>query len=104
MASVKNVSSTKRFGARYGRRLREKVGEIEFEQRSKHKCPYCHARKVKREAIGIWQCQKCHSKFTGKAYSISKKITFKDSKVRNTEITQTLESTKQASAEKEEDA
>lgn len=63
------MSSTKRFGARYGRKPKEKFAIIEKLQRSKHKCPYCSKTNVKRLAMGIWQCEKCLSKFTGKAYS-----------------------------------
>ena len=44
------------------------------EEKGKHICPYCKAPKVKRIAAGIWECKKCNSKFTGKAYSIKKEI------------------------------
>ncbi|MBW2989164.1 50S ribosomal protein L37ae [Candidatus Woesearchaeota archaeon] len=73
MAKTERYGSVKRFGARYGRKLKEKFGKIEAEQRKKHKCPYCSAPKVKRIAAGIWGCRKCGVKFTGKAYSIAKK-------------------------------
>ena len=63
----KNV---KRFGARYGRTTRLKYGAIERTQRTFHKCPYCNQKKVKRISAGIWLCQKCGSKFTGKAYTL----------------------------------
>ena len=66
-------SSTKRFGPRYGRRLKDKVAEIESGYRKKQKCPYCGKINVKREALGIWLCRSCKSKFTGRAYSIGKK-------------------------------
>ena len=79
MAIVKKFGSVKRFGARYGRRTREKLAKIEAIQKSKHKCPYCHALKVKRLGMGIWHCRKCGAKFTGKAYSL-KKIMFKEEK------------------------
>jgi len=62
--------SVKRFGARYGRRLRLKFGRIEKEQRKTHICPYCSYKKVKRLSAGIWYCKKCDSKFTGKAYKL----------------------------------
>jgi large subunit ribosomal protein L37Ae len=61
---------TKRFSARYGRRPKKKFAQIEKEQRSKHKCPYCSKTAVKRIAAGIWQCRKCNIKFTGKAYTL----------------------------------
>ncbi|MBU0469964.1 MAG: 50S ribosomal protein L37ae [Nanoarchaeota archaeon] len=63
-------TSTKRFGPRYGRSLKNKFSLIETQQRAKHKCPYCNKDGVKRVALGIWQCRKCDSKFAGKAYSI----------------------------------
>ena len=78
MVSTKSYGSTKRFGARYGRSLRQKLGVIEEEQRKKHKCVFCHATQVKRLAVGIWYCHKCKSKCTGKAYGISKKISFEE--------------------------
>ncbi|MBU0979981.1 MAG: 50S ribosomal protein L37ae [Nanoarchaeota archaeon] len=74
MQKNKGLGSAKRFGARYGRRVKHRLAEIEREQRKKHLCPYCRAPKVKRLAVGIWQCGKCKAKFTGKAYSITKKV------------------------------
>jgi len=74
MAKLIGAGSTKRFGTRYGRTLKQKFGEIEAESRKRHKCPYCHKTKVKRIATGIWQCRKCDTKFTGKAYTISKNL------------------------------
>lgn len=79
MAVIKKFGSVKRFGARYGRRTKEKLAKIEAIQKSKHKCPYCHAIKAKRLSAGIWNCKKCGAKFTGKAYSL-KKIVLKESK------------------------
>lgn len=78
MVETEKYGSVKRFGPRYGRTLKERFGKIETEQRKKQKCPYCSALKVKRIAIGIWGCKKCGAKFTGKAYSVSKKITFEE--------------------------
>tara|TARA_Y100000310_G_C20704099_1_gene833162 strand:+ start:19304 stop:19558 length:255 start_codon:yes stop_codon:yes gene_type:complete len=74
MVSEKNTKSTKRFGARYGRKLKNKFASIEKDQRKLYKCPYCSAIKVKRVATGIWHCKKCSSKFTGRAYTMSKAI------------------------------
>lgn len=77
MAETEKYKSTKRFGARYGRKLKERFGKIESIQRKKQKCPYCSAPKVKRIAIGIWECRKCGVKFAGKAYSVDKKTIVK---------------------------
>ncbi|MBI4448686.1 50S ribosomal protein L37ae [Candidatus Woesearchaeota archaeon] len=69
-----NLASAKRFGARYGPRIRNKVAEIELSSRGWHKCPYCSRQQVKRVAIGIFSCRKCNETFTGKAYGPIKKI------------------------------
>ena len=65
-------SSTKRFGSRYGTKLRKKVAKIEELQKKTYKCPYCNYEKVKRLFIGVWNCKKCGAKFSGKAYTIGK--------------------------------
>ena len=74
MAKAKKFGSVKRFGARYGRRTKHRLAEIEKVQKAKHICPYCRAPKVKRVATGIWECRKCEAKFTGRAYSIKKGV------------------------------
>ncbi len=71
MAEV--YKSTKKFGTRYGRKLKERFGKVESEQRKKHTCPYCRKQSVKRVAVGIWNCNKCDKKFTGRAYSVATK-------------------------------
>ena len=81
MKTAENLGSVKRFGARYGRKLKVRFSKIETEQRKLHKCPYCSKVAVKRVAVGIWFCRKCKAKFTGKAYSVSKKIITKEAKV-----------------------
>jgi len=68
--ATKRVGTAGRFGARYGKKHRAKVAEIEKKQRSKHKCPYCSKFKVRRVSIGIWMCEGCKAKFTGKAYEV----------------------------------
>ena len=74
MEKIEKLGSAKRFGARYGSKPKHKFAKIEKEQRKKHRCPYCNNVKVKRVSVGIWHCRKCNSKFTGKAYSVSKSI------------------------------
>ncbi|MBR9692244.1 50S ribosomal protein L37ae [Candidatus Woesearchaeota archaeon] len=76
----KRLGSVKRFGARYGRRVKHKLAEIEAVQRGKHVCPYCRAPRVKRLAVGIWNCRKCGAKFSGKAYSIKKTVIKREEK------------------------
>lgn len=70
MGRTKKVGTSGRFGARYGRKIRSKVAKVEKKQKAFHKCPYCNMMKVKRISSGIWQCRKCESKFTGKAYEV----------------------------------
>ena len=64
--------SVKRFGVRYGRRVKQKLGQIEGGRLKSKKCPYCNKDKAKRIAAGIWYCSKCNFKFTGGAYTIRK--------------------------------
>ncbi|MBI3035599.1 50S ribosomal protein L37ae [Candidatus Woesearchaeota archaeon] len=78
MKTEEKLGSVKRFGARYGRKPKLKFSKIEAEQRKLHKCPYCHKIAVKRVAVGIWSCKKCNAKFTGKAYSVARKIMAKE--------------------------
>ena len=78
MVVRKKLGSAKRFGARYGRTLKERFAVVEKEQRKRHKCPYCNAIQVRRIAVGIWHCKKCDAKFAGKAYSVREKIAAKE--------------------------
>ena len=71
------LKSAKRFGPRYGASNKLKVAMIEIEQRKLHSCPKCGKAKVKWQSVGIWECKKCGNKFTAKAYSVTKAITFK---------------------------
>ena len=64
--------TTRRFGSRYGKRVRDQLGKIEDLNKKPHLCPYCRKHKVKRLAVGIFECEKCEKKFTGKAYSLRK--------------------------------
>ena len=75
MAAVqKKFGSVKRFGARYGRRLKYKLADIEKKSKKLGKCPFCRKIGAKRIAMGIWQCRKCGSKFSGNAYYLEEKI------------------------------
>ncbi len=70
----KGLGSVKRFGVRYGRTLELKLAKIEVEQKKLHKCPYCSKHKVSFVSYGIWQCSKCKSRFTARAYTVGEKL------------------------------
>ncbi len=69
MAKRTIYGSVRRFGSRYGRKPKFKLGHIESVTRTSAKCPYCRKPGVKKLAIGIFYCSKCRTKFTGKAYA-----------------------------------
>ena len=70
--------SVKRFGVRYGTKLKGKIGKIEAERKDSTKCPYCSYRKATRVNAGIWYCAKCKNRFTGKAYVIGTPAAIKE--------------------------
>jgi len=70
----KKFGSIKRFGARYGRRLKDKLSDVEKKSKKLGKCPFCKRIRAKRIAMGIWKCRKCGSKFSGNAYYLEEKI------------------------------
>jgi large subunit ribosomal protein L37Ae len=74
MAAKIKVGSVKRFGVRYGTKVRNKLGLVENVSKKNHKCPYCNSINVKKVSNGIFLCSKCKSKFTGKAYAPIKKV------------------------------
>jgi len=78
MATITKYSCAKRFGTRYGRTLKAKWGKIQSERSKKQVCPYCRKTQVKRVAAGIWFCKKCNSKYTGYAYTVSRRVTFEE--------------------------
>lgn len=67
--ALKNFDAGKRFGTRYGRKLRHKFIAVETQQKAEYVCPSCRYPKVKRVAVGIWECKKCDAKFAARAYS-----------------------------------
>ncbi|MBW6442452.1 50S ribosomal protein L37ae [Patescibacteria group bacterium] len=71
MASkLKKTKAAGRFGARYGKRVRDKLVGVEDKQRVKQKCPFCGKLGAKRLSKGIWQCsrKKCNKKFASDTY------------------------------------
>ncbi len=69
---LKHEKAIKRFGVRYGRTIKRKLGLIEAQQRAAHQCPYCRYKKVSRKSAGIWHCAKCDATFTSRAYTVAK--------------------------------
>jgi len=64
----KKSKSAGRFGARYGKKIRDKLVKVESKQRKKQICPFCKKPGVKRLSKGIWYCKKCNKKFAGGTY------------------------------------
>ncbi|HID27851.1 MAG TPA: 50S ribosomal protein L37ae [Methanosarcinales archaeon] len=60
--------SAGRFGARYGRKARKLVADLEEKMRMKHKCPQCDYLSIKRISTGVWKCKKCGYTFAGGTY------------------------------------
>ena len=70
---LKKIKSAGRFGARYGKRVRDRLIKVEILQRVKQKCPYCDKMGLKRLSKGLWQCtrKKCDKKFASDTYYLS---------------------------------
>ena len=66
----KKSKSAGRFGARYGKKIRDKLVKVEEKQRVKQKCPFCGKEGVKRISKGLWKCsrKKCSKKFAAGTY------------------------------------
>jgi len=72
MPKTRKVKSAGRFGARYGRKSRNKIASIESEQRKKQQCIFCDG-VAKRLSRGIWLCKKCNKKFASNIFVLPKK-------------------------------
>ena len=67
----KKTKSSGRFGARYGKKARDKLVKVETQQKIKQKCPFCGKEGVKRLANGIWECPRCKKKFASNTYYLN---------------------------------
>ena len=56
------------FGARYGTITRRQYNDVVSVLRTRHECPRCKFKAVKRWSVGIWLCRKCGYRFAGGAY------------------------------------
>ena len=86
MKAGKHSKAVKRLGSRYGKRTRERLSKVEVTSKTTHKCPYCNYISAKKVANGIFSCNKCSSKFTGKAYAPMKKKTSKSQTQKTVQI------------------
>ena len=96
------LKSAKRFGTRYGASNKLRLSILEEEQRKFQPCPNCGKVKAAWKAVGIWHCRKCDTKFTAKAYSVTRAITFSKDKTENLTPTQIVENDKVADAKRKE--
>ena len=64
----KKSKSAGRFGARYGKNVRDRIVKVEQKQKKKQKCPFCGKLGAKRLSKGIWHCKKCGKKFASNTY------------------------------------
>lgn len=71
MVKTKKVKAAGRFGARYGRSVRNKIAEIESIQRQKQHCLFCNG-VAKRLSKGIWHCKKCNKKFASNTFIVKR--------------------------------
>lgn len=71
---LKKAKSAGRFGARYGKTVKERLVKIEQKQRKKQVCPFCKKPGAKRLSKGLWQCTKknCGKKFASDTYYLDK--------------------------------
>ena len=68
---LKKTKAAGRFGARYGKRVKDRLVKVEDKQRVKQNCPFCKRPGVKRTANGIWNCKKCGKKFASNTYHLN---------------------------------
>jgi large subunit ribosomal protein L37Ae len=67
----KKTKSAGRFGARYGKTVRDRLVKVEIKQKIKQKCPFCGKLGVKRSSKGIWNCKKCGKRFASSTYYLN---------------------------------
>jgi large subunit ribosomal protein L37Ae len=65
---TKKVGSAGRLGARYGVRIRKRIGDVEKQSKGRHECPKCKAVALTRDANGIWSCRHCGAKIASGSY------------------------------------
>ncbi len=66
---TKKLGVSAKFGARYGKKVRDTYSSVMKKQKNMYVCPRCGKRKVKRVGYAIFECQACGYRFTGGAYT-----------------------------------
>ena len=71
---MKKVGSTRGLEARYGSTVRKRYLEAISGLKEPHLCPQCGLKLVRRQSVGVWNCQKCSFTFAGGAYTPTTKL------------------------------
>lgn len=66
--TTRKLKSVARYGARYGKKIRDRVLKVEREQKKRRVCPHCNTGILKRKAAGLYECAKCGARMAGGAY------------------------------------
>lgn len=74
---TKKVGPAGRLGARYGVRIRKRIGDIDRISKVRHECPKCKAAAVKRKANGIWECRHCGATIASSSYVLTPPVAVK---------------------------
>jgi large subunit ribosomal protein L37Ae len=74
---TKKVGPAGRLGARYGVRIRKRIGDIDRISKVWHECPRCKASAVKRKANGIWECRHCGIQLASSSYVLTPPVAVK---------------------------
>jgi len=70
---TKKIRAAGKFGAGYGRTVRNRFNEVENLQRKTQPSPFHPNGRAKRIAAGIWKCMKTGRIFAGHAYHLAEK-------------------------------
>ena len=65
---TKKIGSTVWMGARYGLRIRRRVGELDRARSVDAACPRCSTVTVRRVSSGVFECRRCQTQFASGAY------------------------------------